>query len=206
MSSWLPDSAAAAPRHHCRGDQAEEDYVRQAEEGVVQAVSGVNASTSVALLRRRRRRCRRRHRCRCRRGAVPSLSQRCIRWVCRARRQERRCRWSIRHDSVVVDDNTADGGPNMVAMATRPDGGVNGGSSTDRDNNDHNTDGNRRHRRRPRPRRVAAAVAMMTIAGERGGEATARQLQSGDEVTERQSATAPARARLIEFVMHAQGL
>jgi len=47
---------------------------------------------------------------------------------------------------------------------------------------------------------------MMTIAGERGGEATARQLQSGDEVTDRQSAMAPAWARLIEFVMHAQGL
>jgi len=46
---------------------------------------------------------------------------------------------------------------------------------------------------------------MMTIAGERGGEATVRRLQSDDEVTERQSAMAPARARPIEFVVQAQG-
>jgi len=46
---------------------------------------------------------------------------------------------------------------------------------------------------------------MMTIAGKRGGEATARQLQSDNEVTERQSAMAPAWARLIEFVVQAQG-
>ena len=90
-------------------------------------------------------------------------------------------------------------------MATRPDGGIDGGSSTDRDNNDHNADGNRRHRCRPRPFRAATAVATMTIAGKRGGEATVRRLQSDDEVTERQSAMAPARARLIEFVVQAQG-
>ena len=42
---------------------------------------------------------------------------------------------------------------------------------------------------------------MMTIAGERGGEGTVRRLQSDDEVTEKQ----PARARLIEFVVQAQG-
>jgi hypothetical protein len=56
MSSRSPDSAAA--------DRAEEDPVRQAEEGVVQAALGVGAVASIALLllrcRRRRRRQRRR--------------------------------------------------------------------------------------------------------------------------------------------------
>jgi len=46
---------------------------------------------------------------------------------------------------------------------------------------------------------------MMTIAGKRGGEATARRLQSDDQVTERQLAMAPTQARLIEFVVQAQG-
>jgi hypothetical protein len=52
---------------------------------------------------------------------------------------------------------------------------------------------------------MAMAVAMMTIAGERGGEATARRLQRDDEVMERQWAMAPVRVRLIEFVVQAQG-
>ena len=63
---------------------------------------------------------------------------------------------------------------------------------------------------------------MMTIAGERGGKATARQLQGDDEPIckvmlkrlqgdneamemRRQSAMAPAWASLIEFVVQAQG-
>ena len=57
--------------HRCRGDRAEEDPVRQDEEGAVQAALGVGAVTSVALLllhrrhrrRHRRRRCRRRCSC-----------------------------------------------------------------------------------------------------------------------------------------------
>jgi hypothetical protein len=50
--------------HRCRGDRAEEGPVRQDEEGVVQAASGVGAVASVALLllRLRHRRCRRRRR------------------------------------------------------------------------------------------------------------------------------------------------
>ncbi len=41
-----------------RDDRAEEDPVRQAEEGVVQVAPGVGAVPSVALLLLRRRRCR----------------------------------------------------------------------------------------------------------------------------------------------------
>jgi hypothetical protein len=85
----------------------------------------------------------------------------------------------------------------------RPDGGgrvgggknrVGGGSSTDRDNDKQDADGNRRCC--PRTRRATTAVAMMTMAGKRGGEATARRLQVDDEATEmrRQSDMAPARA------------
>jgi hypothetical protein len=61
----------------------------------------------------------------------------------------------------IVDDN-ANGGHGAVATATGPDVGVGGGTSTDRDNDDHGVNGNR-------------AVVMMMIAGERGGEATARR-------------------------------
>jgi len=95
----------------------------------------------------------------------------------------------------------------VAAMATRPDGGVGGGSSTNRDNNDHDADGDHQHHRRPCPRRAATVVAMMKIAGQRGGKELARQLQGNDEVTEmrRQSAMVPARAKLIEFVVQAQG-
>ena len=46
---------------------------------------------------------------------------------------------------------------------------------------------------------------MITMTGKRGGEATAKQLQSVDQVMERQLAIAPAQARLIEFVVQAQG-
>ena len=104
-------------------------------------------------------------------------------------------------------DDTADGGPDASATATRPDGGIGGGSSTGRDNNDHDADGDRSRRRRRRPHRAAMAVVMMTIAGERGGEAMVRRLQGNDEKTEMQgqSAMAPAQARLIEFVVQAQG-
>jgi hypothetical protein len=65
-----------------------------------------------------------------------------------------------------------------------------------RDNNGRNADGDRHHRLRPRPCWVATAVAMMTMAGERGGEAMARRLQGKDEATEmrRQSDMAPAQA------------
>jgi len=93
----------------------------------------------------------------------------------------------------------------VAVTVTRPDGSVDGGSSTDMDNNNHDADGNHRHHRRPRPRRAATAVAMMTITDKRGGEVTVRRLQSEDEVTERQSAMAPAQASLIEFVVQAQG-
>ena len=72
----------------------------------------------------------------------------------------------------------------MAVMVTRPDGGVDGGSSTDRNNNDHSADGNRRPCRRPHPRRAATAVAMMKITGKREGEVTARRLQGDDKVTE----------------------
>jgi hypothetical protein len=114
---------------------------------------------------------------------------------------------SVRRNGVVVDNYAADGAPDSAGMAMRSDGcggvgsgknGVGGGSSTDRDNNDNDANGNRR--RRPRPchhsRRAATAVAMMTMTGERGGEATARRLQGDDEATEmrRQSNMAPARA------------
>jgi hypothetical protein len=99
------------------------------------------------------------------------------------------------------------GNPDAAATVMRPDGGVGGGSSTNRDNDDHNADGNRRHRCHPCPRRAAMVVAMMTIVGKRGGEVTARRLQGDDEVTEMQgqSAMAPARARLIEFEVQGQG-
>ena len=60
--------------------------------------------------------------------------------------------------------------------------GVGGGSSTNRDNDNHDADSNRRHR--PCPRRAATAVAMMTMAGDRGGEATVRRLQGNNEVME----------------------
>jgi len=97
---------------------------------------------------------------------------------------------ACRHDGVVINDNATNGAPNAEAMAMLPDGGggvgggrnrVGGGStSTDRDNDGHDADGDRRRRRRrrrrPCPRRAATAVAMMMMAGERGGEATARRL------------------------------
>ena len=93
----------------------------------------------------------------------------------------------------------------MPVTAMLPDGGsgvdsgkngFDGVSSTDRDNNDHNADGDRRCRRRPRPLQAAMAVAMMTMAGERGDETTVRQLQGEDEAMEmrRQSDMAPAQA------------
>ncbi len=68
MPSRLPDSTAAAPRRRCRNDRAEEDPVRQAEEGVVQAALGVGAVASVALvlIRRHRRR---------QRGTIASLNR-----------------------------------------------------------------------------------------------------------------------------------
>ena len=51
------------------------------------------------------------------------------------------------------------------------------------------------------------AVVMMTVAGKRGGEAMVRRLQGNDKKTEMQgqSAMVPAQARLIEFVVQAQG-
>ena len=66
----------------------------------------------------------------------------------------------------------------------------------DRDNDGHDASGDRSCRRRPRPHRAATAVAMMTMAGKRVGEATARRLQGEDEATEmqRQSDMAPAQA------------
>ena len=92
---------------------------------------------------------------------------------------------------VVVDDCASDGPPHLAVMAMRPDGGggvgggkngVSGGSSMDRDNKDHNADGNRRCR--PCPRQVATAVGMMMMVGKRGGKATMKRLQGDDEVTE----------------------
>jgi hypothetical protein len=114
---------------------------------------------------------------------------------------------SVHRDGVVVDNYAADGPPDSAGTAMLSDGcggvgsgknGVGGGSSTDRDNDDNDANGN--HHRRPcprhRPRRVTTAVEMMTMAGKRGGEATARRLQGDDEATEmqRQLNMAPARA------------
>ena len=112
---------------------------------------------------------------------------------------------------VVVNDCASDGAPDAAVTAMRPDGGggvggggvgggkngVGGGSSMDRDNKDHDADGNRRCR--PCPRRVATAVGMMTMAGKRGGEATVKRLQGDDEVMEmrRQSDMAPAQANRL---------
>ena len=131
-------------------------------------------SVALLLLRRRRHLCRRRSR---RNGTVESIHRRCGRWVCRARRRERQCPRSVRHDGVVVGDYPADGPPDAAATAVRPDSGdgvgggkngVSGGSNIYRDNDDHDADGDRR--RRP----------MMTMAGERGGEVTARRLQGNN--------------------------
>ena len=70
-------------------------------------------------------------------------------------------------------------------------------------------DTNGDHRCRRCPHGAATAVVMMTIAGERGGDATARRRgqQGDDKVTEmrRQSAMVPALARLIEFLEQVQG-
>jgi hypothetical protein len=66
--------------------------------------------------------------------------------------------------------------------------GVGGGSSTNRDNDDHDVDGDCRRQ---------TVVAMMTsMSGERGGEATVRRLQGNVEATEmqRQSDMAPVHA------------
>ena len=115
---------------------------------------------------------------------------------------------SVRRDGVVVDNYAADGPPDSAGMATCSDGcggvgsrknGIGGSSSTDRDNDDNDANGDhccRRPRPRHRSRQAATAVAMMTMAGERGGEATASRLQGDDEVTEmrRQSNMAPAGA------------
>ena len=114
---------------------------------------------------------------------------------------------SVRRDGVVVDNYAADRAPDSAGMATRSDScggvssgknGVGGGSSMNRDNDDNDANGDRRRRPRPRPRShwAATAVAMMTIAGEREGKATARRLQGDDEATEMRwrSNMAPARA------------
>ena len=97
--------------------------------------------------------------------------------------------WSVRRDGVVVDNYAADRAPDSAGMATRSDScgtagswknGVSDGSSTDRDNDD--TDANGDCCRRPCPRhrscsrRAEMAVVMMTMAGKKGGEATARRL------------------------------
>ena len=110
---------------------------------------------------------------------------------------------SVRRNGVVVNDYTANGAPDAAAMATLPDGvggvgggknGVGGGSSKNRDNDGRDANGDRRRCPRPRPCQAATAVAMMTMAGIRGGKAMARQLQGEDEVTEmqRQSDMVPA--------------
>jgi hypothetical protein len=192
--------------HRCRGDRAEEDPVCQDEEGVVQAA---HSSSSVAVA-----------------AVAPVAAVAVAVAVAAAVRRESLSSprplgpsrptagatmppdRSVRRDRVVVDNYAADGPPDSAGMATRLDScggvgsgknGVGGGSSTDRDNDDNDANGDRR-RRRPRPRhrsrRAATAVAMMTMAGERGGEATARRLQGNDEATEmqRQSNMAPAGA------------
>ena len=114
---------------------------------------------------------------------------------------------SVRRDGVVVDNYAADRAPDSAGMATRSDScggvssgknGVGGGSSMDRDNDDNDANGDRRRRPRPLPcsHWAATAVAIMTIAGEREGKATARRLQGDDEATEMRwrSNMAPARA------------
>jgi hypothetical protein len=90
-------------------------------------------------------------------------------------------------------------------MAMLPDGigrvgggknGVGGGSCTKRDNDGHDADGDHHRPPRPHPCQAATAVAMMTMVGERGGEAMVRRLQGEDEVMEirRQSDMVPAQA------------
>ena len=159
------------------------------EEGIIQAALGVGDAASVIILllrRRRRHRHHHRHRRR-RRGIVASLHRHRGRWVRHIRRREWRCHQSIRRDGVVVGNDTTNGSPDAAATATRPDGGVGGSSSTDRDNNDHDADGDRRHCRRPRPPPWAVtAIAVMTIVGKRGGEATARQQQGDGKAKARQ--------------------
>ena len=89
-----PHRHRSAPRH--RNDRAEEDPVRQVEEGVVQAVLGAGAIASVLLLLLHHRLLRRiRHH---QHGTVTSF--RCCRshQVRHDRQRERRCRQSIRCD------------------------------------------------------------------------------------------------------------
>ena len=103
-----------------------------------------------------------------------------------AQRWERRCRRSVRCNSIVVDDYAANVAPNAAVTTTRLAGGggvgsgkngVGGGSSTNRDNDDHDVDGDCRRQ---------TVVAMMTsMSGKRGGrgdgEATAgRRRGNGD--------------------------
>ena len=65
-----------------------------------------------------------------------------------------------------------------------PRHGNDGCCHTDRDNEDHDTDSDCRCRGHC-PKRTAMAVAMMMIAGKRGGHAMARRLQGKDEATAR---------------------
>ena len=90
---------------------------------------------------------------------------------------------SVRCDGIVVNNYAADRAPDSAGMATRSDGcggvgsrknGVYGGSSTDRDNDDNDANGDHHHCRRSRPCRVAKAVVIMTIVGKGGAEVTAR--------------------------------
>jgi len=89
------------------------------------------------------------------------------------------------HDGVVIDKDAGNGSPDLAATATHLDEGIGGGSSNDRDNKDHNTDGDRHHCHRPHPRWAVMAVTMMTIAGKGGGEAIARQWQCESKTTMR---------------------
>ena len=65
----------------------------------------------------------------------------------------------------------------------------------------HDADGNCRCQ--PRCCRMATVVTRMMMAGESGGKVRAMRLQGNNEATrmQRQSAMAPARARLIELVV-----
>ena len=109
--------------------------------------------------------------------AVESLHRRRGRQVHRARRRERRCLRSVRREGVIVNNYAANGAPDAAAMTMLTDGvggvgggknGVGGGSSTNRDNDGHDADGDRRCCPRPRPCWASMAVAMMMMAGKRG--------------------------------------
>ena len=140
-----------APCH--QGNQVEEDPIRQAEEGVFQAVLEVGTISSIVILLLWRR------------ESLLGL----------------RLSGSLR-----LTAGAAMPPEHPPRRQTLPVCGVHGDSCTDRGNDNHNADVNHCCRPRPHPLRAVMAVVMMTIAGERGGEAMARRLQGNNEASEMQ--------------------